>query len=94
MIAEKANFFGYRANVTAGALLVPESRKIADLLLLGASQEQWKNAIQDENILHLCTSSLSEYPHELRLIKIAGNRVHTRVFSLDTLQKCAERIDK
>jgi hypothetical protein len=41
----------YKANITAGALLVPESRKIADLMLKEISFEEWKKAIEEENIL-------------------------------------------
>ena len=41
----------YRANMTAGALLVPESRKIAGLMLSQANPEEWKNAVEYQNIL-------------------------------------------
>ena len=41
----------YKANVTAGSLLVPESRKIADLLLSGVDKKSWKDAIESRNIL-------------------------------------------
>ena len=41
----------YSANVTAGALLVPESRKIADLLLSDVSKDQWKDAVLNQYIL-------------------------------------------
>lgn len=41
----------YTANVTTGALLLPESRKIADLMLSGANEQKWKEAIQNQNIL-------------------------------------------
>jgi hypothetical protein len=42
---------GYRADITAGALKVPESRRIADLLLQGTSETGWKEALYDQNIL-------------------------------------------
>lgn len=41
----------YTANLTAGALLVPESRKIADLMIRQVSAEEWKAAIEQQNIL-------------------------------------------
>ena len=41
----------YRANLTVGGLLVPESRKIAYLLLAGADKNEWKDAIENQNVL-------------------------------------------
>ena len=41
----------YRADITAGALKVPESRIIADLLLRGLDETGWKEAIYDQNVL-------------------------------------------
>lgn len=41
----------YTANMTAGTLLVAESRKIADLMLLGVDKQQWKESIEVQNIL-------------------------------------------
>ena len=41
----------YKANITAGALLVHESRKIAELMLLGVDSNAWKKAIENQNIL-------------------------------------------
>ena len=41
----------YRADITAGALKVPESRKIADLLLRGADAAAWQKAMYQQNIL-------------------------------------------
>lgn len=41
----------YRADITAGALKVTESRQIADLLLQGPSETGWKEALYDQNIL-------------------------------------------
>jgi len=41
----------YIANITAGALLVSESRKIADLMIREVSVEEWKDAIENKNIL-------------------------------------------
>jgi hypothetical protein len=41
----------YSAEITAGALKVPESRVIADLLLRDGSDGQWRKAIYDQNVL-------------------------------------------
>jgi hypothetical protein len=41
----------YKADITAGALKVSESRIIADLLLRGVDEEGWNNAIIRQNVL-------------------------------------------
>jgi hypothetical protein len=41
----------YRADITAGALKLPESRVVAGLMLRGMSGGQWRKAIYDENVL-------------------------------------------
>jgi len=41
----------YKADITAGALKLPESRVIAGLLLRGVSDKEWRQAIYDDNIL-------------------------------------------
>jgi Putative inner membrane protein (DUF1819) len=41
----------YSADITAGALKVPESRLIADLLLRGIGDRQWQQYVVNENIL-------------------------------------------
>ena len=41
----------YRADITAGALKLPESRKIADLLLDHVDKDGWLDAIVDRNVL-------------------------------------------
>jgi len=41
----------YKADITAGALKVPESRVIADLLLRGRTGLGWKDAVETENVL-------------------------------------------
>lgn len=50
----------YVANITAGALLVPESRKIADLMLQKVSVQEWKEAIEEQNILQKLSVSSSK----------------------------------
>lgn len=41
----------YKANITAGSLLIPESRKVAQLLLEEVGNAGWKDAIESQNIL-------------------------------------------
>lgn len=41
----------YRADITAGALKLPESRVVADLLLRKVDAEGWKDAIVTKNVL-------------------------------------------
>ena len=41
----------YKADITAGALKLPESRVIADLLLRQVDAEGWKDAIVTKNVL-------------------------------------------
>jgi len=43
----------YKADITAGALKVSESRIIADLLLKDIDETSWREAIQNENILQV-----------------------------------------
>jgi len=50
----------YIANITAGALLVSESRKISDLMLRNVSTAEWKNAIEQENVLQKLSMSSSK----------------------------------
>lgn len=41
----------YKAEITAGALKVPESRVVAGLLLRGVSAQEWRRALYDDNLL-------------------------------------------
>ncbi len=41
----------YRADITAGALKLPESRVIADLLIRGLTPQGWREAIHEQNVL-------------------------------------------
>ena len=41
----------YNAEISAGSLMVAESRRIAKLMLTNPSEEQWDHAIKEENIL-------------------------------------------
>ena len=47
----------YHADITAGSLKVAESRVLADLLLRGISDEGWKDAIVNENVLQARNSA-------------------------------------
>lgn len=41
----------YNAEISAGSLMLPESRRIARLLLQHPTDEQWDAALKDENLL-------------------------------------------
>jgi hypothetical protein len=41
----------YRADITAGSLKLAESRVVADLLLRGADECSWKDAVMAQNVL-------------------------------------------
>ncbi len=43
----------YRADIGAGALKLPESRIVADLLLQGIDEKSWRHAIENENVLQI-----------------------------------------
>lgn len=47
----------YIANITAGGLMVPQSRKIAQLLLTYPDKVRWKEVIERQNILQQRTTS-------------------------------------
>lgn len=57
----------YRADITAGALKVPESRIVADLLIRGVDDQAWRDAILDRNILQ--ARSLATAGRLVRLIR-------------------------
>ena len=54
------NEMRYRADITAGALKVPESRIIADLLLRGISESEWEDAIVVQNLLQARTAETAK----------------------------------
>jgi hypothetical protein len=41
----------YNGDLVAGSLLIPESRKIASLMLNGVNENEWRKAIESENVL-------------------------------------------
>ena len=47
----------YRADISAGALKVPETRVIADLLLRGVDEQGWKQALIRDNVLQTRNSA-------------------------------------
>ena len=57
----------YNGDIVAGSLLVPESRKIARLLLNNDSQEAWHRAIVIDNILQKRSPASAQ--RQARLIK-------------------------
>lgn len=61
----------YKANLTAGGLLVPESRKIAHLMIRGLTAVDWKDEIQRQNILQ--TRSVASALRKANLIRARLN---------------------
>lgn len=62
----------YRADITAGAIKLTESRIIADLLLKKVDEEGWKDAIHTRNILQARTPATAS-----RLTKLIRGRLET-----------------
>src|ERR1700692_4648998 len=62
----------YKADITAGALKLPESRLIADLLLRQVDAEGWKDAIVTNNILQVRNPATAR-----RLSKLIRGRLET-----------------
>jgi Putative inner membrane protein (DUF1819) len=57
----------YRADITAGALKLPESRVIAGLLIRGLTSQGWREAIYERNVLQ--TRSPASAKRLTRLIR-------------------------
>jgi hypothetical protein len=62
----------YRADITAGALKVAESRIIAGLLLRGVDDDGWKDAIGKRNVLQARSPATA-----IRLTKLVKGRLMT-----------------
>jgi hypothetical protein len=62
----------YKADITAGALKLPESRIIADMLLRQVDAEGWKDAIVKKNVLQARSPSTAS-----RLTKLIRGRLAT-----------------
>ena len=62
----------YKADITAGALKLPECRLIADLLLRRVDAEGWKDAIVTKNILQARNPATAR-----RLTKLIRGRLET-----------------
>lgn len=62
----------YKADITAGALKLPESRLIADLLLRKVDADGWKDAIVKRNVLQARSPATAS-----RLTKLIRGRLET-----------------
>lgn len=67
----------YRADITAGALKVTESRVVADLLLRGVDQAGWRKALYDQNILQARSAQTAK-----RLRTLIRSRLETMTADL------------
>jgi hypothetical protein len=62
----------YRADIIAGALMVPESRVIAGLLLRGVDGDGWTEAIVEKNVL-----KARRKPIAMRVARLIRGRLET-----------------
>lgn len=62
----------YNAEISAGSLMLRESRKVAKLLLEGADEETWHQAIHVENILQKKVPATAR-----RMIRLIRNRLES-----------------
>lgn len=62
----------YNAQISAGSLMLQESRRVARLLVSGPTEVEWLRAIKDENILQKNTPSTA-----LRQASLIRNRLLT-----------------
>jgi hypothetical protein len=62
----------YRADIIAGALMVPESRVIAGLLLRGVDEEAWTEAIVEQNVLKARRKAIA-----MRVSRLIRGRLET-----------------
>lgn len=62
----------YSADLTAGSLKLPESRVVADLLIRGVSQAEWKSSIQGENVIQARSVATAN-----RLARLLRSRLET-----------------
>ena len=60
----------YRADITAGSLKIAESRVIADLLLRGVKEKEWKDAILTRNVLQARHPATA-----IRLVRLIRSRL-------------------
>jgi hypothetical protein len=66
------NRMRYKADITAGALKLPESRLIADLLLRQVDAEGWRDAIRTNNVLRARNPATAR-----RLTRLIRGRLET-----------------
>lgn len=72
--AAKAEGSIYHAEIVAGSLLVSESRTIAEMLLRGVSEDDWKHAITIDNVLQKKSAATAKRQAQLirkRLVLLA-----------------------
>jgi len=62
----------YNAEISAGSLMLPESRRIARLLLTQPTQEQWLDALKLDNLLQKKTPATAR-----RLAQLIRKRLET-----------------
>ena len=77
----------YKADITAGALKLPESRIVADLLICDLSKAQWKQSIINDNVLQTQNSASAT-----RLIRLIRGRLELMENSLWRLVRDGDNV--
>ncbi len=70
----------YNAEISAGSLMIPESRRIARLLLTHPTKEQWFEALKLDNVLQKKTPATAR--RQARLIRNRLDTVNAEAWSL------------
>ena len=77
----------YKADLTAGALKLPESRLVADLLLRNLSAVQWKQVILEDNVLQARSPATA-----IRLTRLIRGRLETMEADLWKLVRDGDQV--
>jgi hypothetical protein len=84
----------YRADLTAGPLRIPESRRIADLLLQGTNEMGWKEALCDQNVLWWSDSTIDRLRSSVfQTLAQTGYVENTPTLSLQTVHMAPQVLD-
>lgn len=76
----------YNAQLTAGALLLPESQEIARLMIAGVDDDEWRKAIYEDNVLQKRSRSSCQ-----RIAGLIRNRLQLLDSSLWSIVADGER---
>jgi len=81
------------SKVYCSTLLSPQRERIINALENGGTpwvvlsgHSHTNHDVTVNGVRYLCTASLAEYPHELRVVKVKDGETHTRVYTLKELE--------